>query len=186
MWSVKTARKFWHTEGFRESNWTLSAVGTDRISLPAPSVRVTADGDCFTSKSGPSHWQRSRAGSGKYLFHSKKRKKWNVFLTLKILLILSINFSYSRIIKDVNSVFKKMPNTEYLVWSGFEAFLAFSRLSGNPEESKRDAFWRQTFIKNLYWLITTAMKRCSYLKSPTRSLFIVTDQLHFTFLCSYS
>lgn len=114
------------------------------------------------------------------------RKKWNVFLTLKILLILSINFSYSRIIKDVNSVFKKMPNTEYLVWSGFEAFLAFSRLSGNPEESKRDAFWRQTFIKNLYWLITTAMKRCSYLTSPTRSLFIVTDQLHFTFLCSYS
>lgn len=63
------------------------------------------------------------------------RKKWNGILTVKILLILCINFSFSRIIKDVNSVYKKMPNTEYLVWSGFEAFLAFGRASGNPEES---------------------------------------------------
>lgn len=62
-------------------------------------------------------------------------KKWNGILTVKILLILCINFSFSRIIKDVNSLYKKMPNTEYLVWSGFEAFLAFGRASGNPEES---------------------------------------------------
>lgn len=129
---MKTARKFWHTEGFRGSNWTLSAVGTDRISRQ----RRPSEWQLMVIVSLPN--QSLHTGRDPELEVENTcstRKKWNGILTVKILLILCINFSFSRIIKDVNSLYKKMPNTEYLVWSGFEAFLAFGRASGNPEES---------------------------------------------------